>query len=257
MAGWAVFLAGLGAALALMTGVWAASVVRHDASLVDRYWGLGFVLVTLVWWGLAGWPLKGLWIVVPVFLWGLRLSAFITWRNWGHGEDGRYTDMRAGRRDTAFAARSLVTIFWLQGALVAVIGLPILAVIKADGLWWPLAVAGLLAWGVGLWFEAVADAQMARFRRDPGNRGQVMDRGLWRYSRHPNYFGEIVVWVGFGLLALAAGGWWAVPSAVLMILLILRVSGVTLLERRLHESRPGYADYVRRTNTLIPGPPRG
>nr|WP_017940613.1 MULTISPECIES: DUF1295 domain-containing protein [unclassified Thioalkalivibrio] len=257
MGGGFLFLAGLGAALALMTAVWAASVVRRDASLVDRFWGVGFVLVTLVWWGLSGGPLQALWIVIPVLLWGLRLSAFITWRNWGHGEDGRYTDMRAGRSDGAFAARSLVTIFWLQGALVAVIGLPMLAVIQADGLWWPLAAVGLLAWATGLFFEAVADAQMARFRADPASRGQVMDRGLWRYSRHPNYFGEIVVWIGFGLLALAAGGWWAVPSAVLMILLILRVSGVTLLERRLHESRPGYADYVRRTNTLIPGPPRG
>ncbi|WP_373024711.1 DUF1295 domain-containing protein [Thioalkalivibrio sp.] len=239
-----------------MTGVWAASVARRDASLVDRFWGGGFVLVTLVWWGLSGGPLQALWIVIPVLLWGLRLSAFITWRNWGHGEDGRYTDMRTGRSDGAFAARSLVTIFWLQGALVAVIGLPMLAVIQAEELRWPLAAAGLVVWATGLFFEAVADAQMARFRADPANRGQVMDRGLWRYSRHPNYFGEIVVWIGFGLLALAAGGWWAVPSAVLMILLILRVSGVTLLERRLHESRPGYADYVRRTNTLIPGPPR-
>ena len=256
MAGGELFLAGLAAVLVLMTGVWAASVVRRDASLVDRYWGLGFVLVTLVWWGLSGWPPQALWIVIPVLLWGLRLSAFISWRNWGHGEDGRYTDMRAGRTDGAFAARSLVTIFWLQGGLVAVIGLPMLAVIQAEGLWWPLAAAGIVAWAAGLFLEAVADAQMARFRADPASRGQVMDRGLWRYSRHPNYFGEIVVWIGFALLALAAGGWWAVPSAVLMILLILRVSGVTLLERRLQVSRPGYADYVRRTNTLIPGPPR-
>ncbi|WP_026340728.1 DUF1295 domain-containing protein [Thioalkalivibrio sp. ALJT] len=257
MAGGTVFMVGLAAVLVLMTAVWLASVQRRDASLVDRYWGLAFVLFTGVVWGLSGWPLHGLWIVLPVLFWGLRLSIFIAWRNWGHGEDGRYTAMRAGRSERAFAARSLVTIFWLQGALVAVIGLPMLAVVQADGLWWPLALAAVLVWAVGLGFETLADTQMARFRAEPANRGQVMDRGLWRYSRHPNYFGEIVVWTGFGLLALAAGGWWALPSAVLMILLILRVSGVTLLERRLHDSRPGYADYVRRTNTLIPGPPRG
>ncbi|WP_018175497.1 MULTISPECIES: DUF1295 domain-containing protein [unclassified Thioalkalivibrio] len=250
------FLWGLLASMGLMTLVWAGSVWRHDASLVDRFWGLGFVVVTLVWWGLAGWPSQGLWIAIPVLVWGLRLSLFITWRNWGHGEDGRYTDMREGLSDRAFAARSLVTIFWLQGALVAVIGLPMLAVTNAASIWWPLAALGASVWVLGTLYESVADAQMARFRGDPARQGKVMDQGLWRYSRHPNYFGEIVVWVGYGLLALAAGGWWAVPSAILMIVLILRVSGVTLLEKRLHASRPGYADYARRTNTLIPGPPR-
>lgn len=250
------FFWGLLSALGLTTLVWVGSVRLRDASLIDRFWGLGFVVVTLVWWGLAGWPPHGLWIVLPVLVWGLRLSAFITWRNWGHGEDARYTEMRAGRSPAAFAARSLVTVFWLQGALVAIIGLPMLAVVRTDSLSLPLASIGLLAWAAGVLFEAVADAQMARFRAEPGNRGAVMDRGLWRYSRHPNYFGEIVVWIGYALLGLAAGGWWAVPSALLMVILILRVSGVTLLERHLHRSRPAYADYVRRTNALIPGPPR-
>ncbi|WP_018870580.1 DUF1295 domain-containing protein [Thioalkalivibrio sp. ALgr3] len=250
------FLWGLLAALGLMILVWGAAMRRRDASLVDRFWGIGFIVVGVLWWGMAGFPAAGLWMLVPVALWGLRLSAYITWRNWGHGEDTRYTAMRGELSDAAFARRSLVTIFGLQGALVAVIGLPVLAGVSAQSMQPLLLAAGLAVWAFGFVFETVADLQMARFRADPQRRGEVMDRGLWRYSRHPNYFGEIVVWVGYGLLALAAGGWWGIPSAVLMIVLILRVSGVTLLESHLHETRPGYADYVARTPALVPGRPR-
>lgn len=255
-----VFVYGVGAVFALFTAVWAASVVRRDASLVDRFWGLGFVVTGAIWWWAAGAPMTALWLLVPVAIWGLRLSAYITWRNWGHGEDSRYTDMRNGRSDRAFALRSLPMIFWLQAALVVVIGMPIVAVViaAAEGREPTFALLGVAVsvWMVGFLFEAVGDAQMAAFKNDPDNQGRVMDRGLWHYSRHPNYFGEIVQWIAYGLFATAFGAWWSWASVLLMIVLLLRVSGVTLLEKKLTSSRPGYREYVERTSALIPWPPR-
>lgn len=252
----AVYILGLLAALALMSLVWIWSVPFRDASLVDRFWGLGFVVVALVWWLLSGTPATGWVMLVPVILWGLRLSGHITWRNWGHGEDARYTEMREDRSEYAFAVRSLFTIFWLQGVLVAVIGLPMFAGVRGGEPVWALVWLGWAVWLFGFLYESVADWQLARFKADPENRGRVMDRGLWRFSRHPNYFGEIVLWLGFGLIGLAFGGWWALPSVALMIFLILRVSGVALLDRRMTEGRPGYREYAERTNALIPGPPK-
>lgn len=251
-----LFVIGLLAAIALMSLVWLWSVPLRDASLVDRFWGFGFVVVALVWWRLSGMPGSAWVMLVPVIVWGLRLSAHITWRNWGHGEDARYAAMREDRSDYAFAVRSLFTIFWLQGVLVAVIGLPMLASVQGGSPVWVLVGLGWAVWLFGFLYEAVADWQLARFKADPGNRGRVMDRGLWRYSRHPNYFGEIVLWLGYGLIGLAFGGWWALPSVALMVFLIIRVSGVHLLDRRMTETRPGYREYVARTNALIPGLPR-
>ena len=252
----ALFLMGLLSAIALMSFVWIWSVPLRDASLVDRFWGLGFVVVAVVWWLLSGTPGTAWVMLVPVILWGLRLSAPITWRNWGHGEDARYTEMREDRSDYAFAVRSLFTIFWLQGALVAVIALPMLASVQGGEPIWALVWLGWAIWLFGFLYETVADWQLARFKSDNANRGRVMDQGLWHFSRHPNYFGEIVLWVGYGLIGLAFGGWWALPGVALMIFLILRVSGVSLLDRRMTESRPGYREYAERTNALIPGPPR-
>ena len=253
----AALLLGLAVALGLMMVVWLSSLALRDASLVDRFWGGGFVLLAWVYWASAGFPAAGLLMVVPVTLWGLRLSVFLTWRNWGHGEDYRYREMRA-HHGSRFPWVSLITVFVLQGGVMWLVAMPVFAGARAPGdptAW--LALAGLLVWALGLVWEAVADAQLALFRAQPGNRGLVMDQGLWRYSRHPNYFGEILVWIGFFLIAAASGGWWSIFGTVLMIFLIARVSGVTLLEKKLQASRPAYADYARRTNALLPGPPRG
>ena len=249
------FFWGWVAAMGLMTAVWAASVWRQDASLVDRFWGIGFLWVALLWWWLAGLPGQAWIILLPVALWAVRLSLYITWRNWGHGEDGRYTDMRADLTPRAFARRSLVMIFWLQATLMAVIALPLLAGVQDTAVIWPWVIAGWLVWGVGWLYESIADAQLMRFKSQGHPPGTILDQGLWRYSRHPNYFGEILVWVGYGLIALGVGGWWALPSVVLMIVLIIRVSGVSLLDQRMQTQRPAYADYMRRTSALIPWRP--
>lgn len=260
MALWQVWLSGLGTAAVLMVVVWVGSVVRTDASLVDRVWGLAFVVLAWTYAAVDGtWDTRTVLTLTLVSVWGLRLSVFITWRNWGHGEDARYAAMRARRPDT-FTARSLVTVFLLQAVLAWLVSVPLLAAVAVDG-----GALGLLdalavgVWTVGFVFEAGGDWQLSRFLADPANRGRVMDRGLWRYTRHPNYFGDTVVWWAFLLLALAVGGWWGAAGTLLMTFLIVRVSGVALTERRMGRTssrREGHDEYVRRTNAFFPGPRR-
>lgn len=255
----ALALAALAVSLLLMTGVWVASLVRRDASLVDRFWGPAFVAIA--WLGFAfgdGDRSRSTLVLVLAAVWGLRLAVHISWRNWGKGEDPRYRAMRE-RGGKGWAQRSLVTVFALQGALATVIALPLLVAQSAPrppGLG-PLDYAGAALWLAGFLCEAIADWQLARFKADPAHRGQVMDRGLWRYSRHPNYFGEALLWWGFFFIAAAVpGGVWTIFSPLLMTFLLLRVSGVALLERGLVASKPQYADYVARTSAFVPWPPR-
>jgi steroid 5-alpha reductase family enzyme len=260
MSPWQAALAGLGLVVALMVAVWIGSVLRRDASLVDRIWGLGFVLLAVLYHvtgpAAGGWTGPAGLLVVLTGVWGLRLSAFLTWRNWGQGEDYRYREMRA-RGGPAFPVRSLVTVFLLQGVLMWLIGAPLLPAARATawGAGW-LTGLGAALWAVGFFFEAVGDWQLARFKADPANRGRVLDRGVWRYTRHPNYFGDACVWWGLWCLAAAQGAWWTVFAPALMTLLLLRVSGVVMLERKLVESRPAYRDYVRTTSAFVPWPPR-
>jgi steroid 5-alpha reductase family enzyme len=258
VATWQVWLGGLGAVSAMMVLVWVVSLVRRDASLVDRVWGLAFVVAAWAYALLAGAFTSRTWLILAlVTIWGLRLSIYITWRNWGDGEDPRYRDMREKRPET-FALRSLVTVFLLQAVLAWLISLPLLAAAAYDTpaeLGW-LDLLGTVVWGVGLFFEAVGDWQLSRFLADPGNRGKVNDRGLWRYTRHPNYFGDTVVWWGYFLIALATGAWWAFLGSLGMTFFIVRVSGVALTEKNMagRSKREGYEEYVRRTNAFIPGP---
>jgi steroid 5-alpha reductase family enzyme len=250
---------GLAVALLLMALVWVGSLATDDASLVDRFWGMSFVV--LAWFyaamasGGAGW-FRAL-AVGLVSVWGVRLSLHITWRNWGHGEDPRYAAMREGG-GPGWRWRSLATVFGFQALLAWVIAMPLLVAFSADG---PpvllLVVLGVTCWLVGFVFEAGGDWQLARFKADPANRGAVLDSGLWRYTRHPNYFCDAMCWWGFWLLGTSAGGWWTLFAPVLMTVLLMKVSGVTLLERNLVDAKPAYRDYIRRTNAFIPGPPRG
>ena len=256
---WSVALPGLApvAALALLT--WIASLVRRDVSLVDRTWSLMIAAPMAVYAWHATWPdPRGVAVVLIVAAWAIRLAAYVTRRNWGHGEDRRYQAIRA-RNQPHFAFKSLYLVFALQMALAWLVSAPTLVALLGDGRLGALDVAGALVAAAGVAFEAVGDAQMASFKADPANRGCVMDRGLWRYTRHPNYFGECCVWWGIWLLALGAGGpaaAWTAVSPVLMTVLLLKVSGVALLEKDIGERRPAYRDYVARTNAFIPGPPR-
>lgn len=189
-------------------------------------------------------------------IWALRLSAYITWRNRGEPEDARYQAIRE-KYSPHFELKSLGIVFLLQGVLAWIISLPLLAAITGSRPWHLVDAAAVALVLFGILFESIADTQLARFKADPGSRGRVLDSGLWRYTRHPNYFGECCVWWGFYLFAVAAGGWWSIISPILMTFLLLRVSGVALLEKDIRVRRPDYAGYIKRTNAFLPGLPRG
>ena len=259
MDSWPVPVAALLAALVMMTLVWAGSLVKRDASIVDVFWGLGFALVGWIYFLAAEErTLRGTLVLGLVTLWALRLSLYIFWRNRGQGEDYRYREMRERRPET-FAAWSLFFVFWLQALLLWAISMPLYqAQHPRPASLAALDILGIALFVVGFAFEAGGDWQLARFKADPSNKGKVMDRGFWRYTRHPNYFGDAVVWWGFFCFAAATpGGWWTVYSPVLMTLLLMRVSGVALLEKRLKETKPTYRRYAERTNAFFPWLPRG
>lgn len=251
-----VALSGLGVALLAFTLLWGVSVRRRDASIADPFWGPGFLLVGLAYLAAHGQGTpRGLLALALVAAWAGRLGTHLLRRNRAHGEDPRYAAMRAAH-GARFAWVSLGTVFWLQAVLLWIVSLPVMAAVVGSapvGGWDAAGVAVFLA---GFTTEAVADAQLARFRADPASRGTVLDRGLWRYSRHPNYFGDALLWWGVWLLAVGAGAPWTAVGPALMTLLLLKVSGVALLERSLSKSRPGYADYVRRTSAFVPWFPR-
>jgi steroid 5-alpha reductase family enzyme len=254
-----LFAINLGGVVVLMTIGWLASLPGRNVTVVDSLWGLGFVLIAWVSFALAGGDEGRRWLVTALTtLWGMRLCVHLSIRNWGKGEDPRYGKWRAaaGKR---FWIVSLFKVFWLQALFQWVISLvvqvPQLSPLPAhltllDGL-------GAAVWLVGFVFESVADWQLFRFKSDPQNSGKVMDRGLWRYSRHPNYFGESLIWWGLFLIAFGVpGGWWTVASPVIVTLVLLKMTGVPLTEATTMERRPGYRDYMRRTSMFIPWPPR-
>jgi steroid 5-alpha reductase family enzyme len=246
-----------GAVLALLLVAWLLSLRLRDVSIVDVAWGLGFVAVAWVAFATGdGDGGRRTLLAVLVTVWGLRLAAYIGARKLRHpGEDARYGAWRAKWGDR-FWIVSLFDVFLLQAVLVWVVSLPVQGASAQEGGLGALDALGVVLWTVGLFFEGVGDAQLARFKADASHRGTVMDRGLWRYTRHPNYFGDFCVWWGIGLIALSAGAWWSLAGPAVVTLLLTRVSGKDHLERSM-ASRPGYAAYVARTSGFVPRPPRG
>ncbi|MDZ4818652.1 MAG: DUF1295 domain-containing protein [Planctomycetota bacterium] len=242
-----------------MSLLWLVSLVRRDASIVDPFWGTGFVLVAWLAYGLNE-PVSARITLLSllVTVWGMRLSLFLLWRNAGHGEDRRYAAMRK-KHGRHFWWVSLCTVFLLQSIILWFVSLPIQAAAvynQPTAFGW-LDTTGILLWGIGFSFETIGDWQLARFKADPANASQVMDRGLWHYTRHPNYFGDFCVWWGIYLIATAGGAGWTIGSPLLMSVLLMKVSGVTLLESDIGERRPDYAAYKARTSPFIPWPPKG
>jgi steroid 5-alpha reductase family enzyme len=252
----------LGVNLALLVGtttlLWLVSLRLRDASIIDLFWGLGFVIAA--WATRVQGPVTPASILLPaaVTLWGVRLSVYLGARNLGHGEDRRYAAMRAAR-PRHFWWWSYLAIFLFQAILCALIGLPAVVgqvATRPEGLTL-FDLAGGALFLFGFLYESIADWQLARFKRDPANAGRVMDQGLWRHTRHPNYFGEAVLWWGIWLMASAApDARWTAIAPALITFLLLRVSGVSLLESTIVDRRPAYADYIRRTNAFLPGPRR-
>lgn len=251
----AIWLAALPAIAGLALVAWAIATARRNAGLVDVFWSL-FLLLAAIVFALRAEPGPRGWLVLALTAaWALRLSAYLAARNWNAPEDHRYRAIRA-RHEPGFAWKSLYLVFGLQAVLAWLISAPLAAALAGTGALNALDWIGAALAAFGIVYESVADLQLARFKADPAQTGRVMDRGLWRYSRHPNYFGEFCVWWGLYLVAAGAGGWWTLFSPLLMSVLLLRVSGVTLLEKDIGERRPAYRDYVRRTRAFFPGPQR-
>ena len=241
-----------------MVLLWVLSLVKKNASIVDIFWGLGFVIV--------GWAsainadqvsIAGKVVLALVTLWGLRLSIYLGVRNHGKPEDFRYVAMRK-HYGAKFPIISLFTVFLLQGAIMMIVSLPVqIALSDENAAVSVFTFIGVLIFFVGIFFETVGDWQLAQFKRDPQNAGQVMQTGLWKYTRHPNYFGDTCVWWGIGIVALGVSyGWIGLAGSLLMNFFLVRVSGVPMLERSMSKRRPGYDEYKRRTSSFVPRPPK-
>ena len=275
-----------------LTALWAISVAVKDASLVDIFWGFGFLLVGSVCLYLA--PIKTPYLILLTALpiiWGLRLTLYLGKRNLGHGEDKRYVNMqkraaKKGMSEMAWRLRSLFSIYWGQGLLIMIVSAPVwVATAKAiefapiNCIQGPclqrsttlngppteigmLALLGALLWLIGFLFEAIGDAQLSRFLKKnkaydgPIDDKPVLDTGLWKYTRHPNYFGNACMWWGIWLIACQAPwGWASIIGPIIMTLLLTKVSGRDLLERDMGR-RKSYQDYIARTSGFIPKPPK-
>jgi steroid 5-alpha reductase family enzyme len=248
--------AGLAVVLVAMTGLWRLSLRLRDASIVDPFWAPGFALVGVTYLLVDGRVSdRGVLAILLIACWAVRLGMHLLRRNRAAGEDPRYGEMRE-RYGERFASVSFFKVFWLQGVLLWIVSMPLLGAVASESPLGSLDAVGAVIALSGLLIEAIADRQLRAFRAEPSNSGRVLDTGLWRYSRHPNYFGNALLWWGIYLIALAGGAWWSAFAPALMTFLLLRVSGVVLLERRLQASRPGYAEYVARTSGFVPWPPK-
>ena len=244
--------------LSLMTLLWLVSLLLKNASIADIVWGLGFIVIawTAYMFASSGYlPRKNL-VCAMTTLWGLRLALHIGIRNWGKSEDFRYAAWRA-ENGSDWWWKSYFRVFLLQGLLMWIISMPIVAAQTAGfpAILTPLDLIGASLWAFGWLFESVADLQLTLFKGNPANKERLLTSRLWKFSRHPNYFGEALVWWGIYLVALAAGFWWTIFSPILMTWLLLRVSGVPMLERSM-KLKPGYEEHMSRTSVFIPWFPK-
>ena len=254
-----ILLLNLAAVILVMVAGWVISLKFDNVTIVDSLWGLGFVLIAWMTFFLSpGFAGRNTLITVLTTVWGLRLSIYLSCRNWGKGEDPRYGQWRQ-KSGARFRWVSLFKVFLLQAAFLWVISLVLqigqTAVTPTRFTW--LDLAGGALWLVGFFFESVGDFQLARFKAKDANKGKVMDRGLWAYTRHPNYFGEFMIWWGFYLITLSTtAGWWTVISPIVVSTVLLKMTGIPLTEQATRKSRPGYGEYIQRTNAFFPGLPR-
>ena len=250
--------AGLGI-LGFMTFLWLISIYLKNVSIVDNFWGVGFIIAAFIY----GSQCEVLYtrvklMLLLVALWGLRLSIYLMYRNYGKGEDYRYREFRHHYGEKRYWWFSFFQVFMLQGGLILIISLPLLGVAvrtNSDALNL-FDYLGLLIWSLGFIFETVGDYQLTAFKKHPENKGKLLTTGLWRYTRHPNYFGDAAVWWGFGCLAIASGAYWYSLGSLLMTYLIIKISGVAMLERSLTKIKPGYEEYVKRTSAFLPWFPK-
>jgi steroid 5-alpha reductase family enzyme len=253
-----IYFVAFSAILLMMTLLWLVSIKIRNVSIVDLFWGFGFVVASTVYFVLTeGLEARKILLMSLVAIWGLRLSIYLAWRNLGKGEDFRYQKFRKDFGENRYWWYSFFSVFLLQGVLMWLISAPLLgAQFYAENSLGILDYSGVIIWIIGFVFEAGGDMQLARFKANPANKGKVLNTGFWHYTRHPNYFGDAAVWFGYGLICLSAGSYWPVLGSVLMTALIIKVSGVALLEKTLNSTKPGYQEYVRKTSAFIPWFPK-
>lgn len=235
--------------LVMVSLLWLLSVLRRNASIIDLLWPLMFVVAAWIWFQPSTAQVHHWLVLALVMAWGARLHIYLARRNLGHGEDRRYQAIRRNNFP-GFWWKSYFIVFLLQAVLAWIASFAIYGALQAEASL-PWLLPGLALAAFGLVFEAAADWQLAAFNKLPANKKRVLDTGLWKLTRHPNYFGECCFWWGVFLCAMPAY-WWAVVSPLLMTLLLLRVSGVSLLEKDIGERRPGYRDYVHSTPAFFP-----
>ena len=245
--------------LILMTLLWLLSVIIKNVSIVDLFWGFGFVVVNAFYIFISGeLNARKILILVLVTVWGLRLSIYLAWRNIGKGEDFRYKEFRKKYGPERYWWFSFFQTFLLQGALIMIVSLPLLGVNVSthSNAFNVLDYLGILVWIIGFTFEAGSDFQLSRFKQNPDNKGKVLNTGFWKYSRHPNYFGDSAVWWAYALFSIAAGSYWQIIGSLIMTLLIIKVSGVALLEKTLNNTKPQYWEYIQKTSSFLPWLPK-
>jgi len=231
---------------------WLISLLKKDVSIVDSLWSLFFIIAAFtVFNEQMITSERAMLVLFLVVIWGLRLSIYITLRHWGHEEDHRYQTIRKNNQP-GFSYKSLYLIFVFQALIAWVIALPLFYAISSTAPMTVLDGLATLLWLVGMYFETVSDYQLYKFKKNPENKGKILTRGLWRYSRHPNYFGECLVWWGYFMFALSGHAYLTIISPLLMTFLLLKFSGVRLLEKTMM-TRPGYERYMQHTNAFIPG----
>ena len=239
--------------------LWLISIPMKNVSIVDVFWGMGFVIVNLVYLSLAPEIFnRTLLITSLVSIWGIRLSLYLLKRNYGKPEDYRYQEFRKHYGAKDYWWFSFFQVFLLQGVLILIVSLPLFGVhnFTSSNELHPLDYLAFLIWIVGFLFESIGDYQLTKFKKNPANKGKVLNTGLWRYTRHPNYFGDATVWISFGLFSVAAGGYWHIVGSFIMMFLIVKISGVAMLERSLKKTKPLYKEYTESTNAFFPWFPK-
>ena len=241
----------------LVTLLWIWSVLIKNVSIVDIFWGIGFVVVnTFYFLSNEHRDERHIIVLILVAIWGFRLAGYLAWRNIGKGEDFRYQEFRRKFGPKRYWWLSYFQTFLLQGILIMIISLPLLAIQMNTANLSALDYVAIIIWGIGFLFEAGGDYQLAKFKNNAANKGKVLNTGFWKYTRHPNYFGDAAVWVSYALFSMAVGSYWPSIGTVIMILLLLKVSGVALLEKTMKTSKPQYRNYMEKTNAFIPWFPK-
>jgi steroid 5-alpha reductase family enzyme len=254
-----VFLQGFVLLISLLTVLWIVSVIIKDASIVDIFWGMTFVVTNTYYFLTTGdFHTRKIILLVLVTLWGLRLSIFLAFRNIGKGEDYRYQEFRKKYGPERYWWFSFFQVYLLQGIFSILVSITLLGAhfnTQSNDLNL-LDYLGILVWLFGFIFEAGGDYQMTKFKKNPDSTGRVLNTGFWKYTRHPNYFGDSAVWWSYAIFSIAAGSYWTIVGSFIMTFLLLKVSGVALLEKSLKAGKPEYNDYIQKTNSFLPWFPK-